>query len=331
MSDINETKICAVVVTYNRKKFLVECLDSLIKQSKTLDAIILIDNCSTDKTPSYLVEKNILSEEPPETINEPWSKDFVLKKSDRQIKFHYIRMHENTGGSGGFHEGIKTAYENGYDWLWIMDDDVEPLEDGLETMLKFSDFSKCIHPSKDYSDGKKFHWEGSINPSTGFRIQEKEFNGKEEYIEVNAGCFEGMLIHRDIIEKIGYPDKRFFIAGDDTIYGFLASRHTKNIYINKVALIRKLEQMSTKDFLGSKRARLKSDMAFYYETRNFFLIFEYLKKLGTFSNYAYILLFLRLLKSSAGVLVFDGNFKRLKLLYQGFFDGIKGKFGKLEL
>jgi len=322
-------KISAVVVTYNRKELLLNCLKGLIDQSRKLDAIILIDNESTDNTPLTLKDKQFIDALPPDRINEPW--EHIKKIPDSDITVHYIRMHENTGGSGGFHEGIKTAFEKGFDWLWIMDDDVEPVKDGLEKMLTFSQVSKCIHPSKDYSDGKRFNWEGSISPSTGFRIEEREsLSPDKEYIEVNAGCFEGMLLHRDIVEKIGYPDKRFFIAGDDTIYGFLASHHTKNIYINKVALIRKLEQMSTKKFMGSEKTRLKSDMGFYYETRNFFLISEYLKKLGTFSNFAYAILLLKLLKSSAGILIFDRNLKRLKLLYRGFFDGLKGKFGKLE-
>ena len=46
-------------------------------------------------------------------------------------------MHENTGGAGGFHEGVKRAYKKGYDWLWLMDDDVEVKEDTLEKLGKY--------------------------------------------------------------------------------------------------------------------------------------------------------------------------------------------------
>ena len=49
--DNNKEKIAAVVVTYNRKELLFQCLDALLKQTYPLDAIYIIDNASTDGTP----------------------------------------------------------------------------------------------------------------------------------------------------------------------------------------------------------------------------------------------------------------------------------------
>ena len=46
--------ICAVVVSYNRKFLLLKCLNGLLKQTKPLDGICLIDNASTDVTPELL-------------------------------------------------------------------------------------------------------------------------------------------------------------------------------------------------------------------------------------------------------------------------------------
>jgi len=46
--------ICAVVATFNRKALLTECLTALLRQSRPLDEIILIDNASTDGTRSWL-------------------------------------------------------------------------------------------------------------------------------------------------------------------------------------------------------------------------------------------------------------------------------------
>ena len=55
----NDT-ICAVVVTYNRKELLIECLESLKEQSRTLDAILIIDNASTDGTPEILLKNGYI-------------------------------------------------------------------------------------------------------------------------------------------------------------------------------------------------------------------------------------------------------------------------------
>ncbi len=38
--------VCAVVVTYNRKELLIECLNALCKQTRPIDAVYVIDNFS---------------------------------------------------------------------------------------------------------------------------------------------------------------------------------------------------------------------------------------------------------------------------------------------
>lgn len=43
-----------------------------------------------------------------------------------------ITLPENMGGAGGFHEGIKYAFEHGFDYIWLMDDDGFPAETCLE-------------------------------------------------------------------------------------------------------------------------------------------------------------------------------------------------------
>ena len=52
--------IVAIVVTYNRKKLLKECLESLLDQTIKLDRIIVIDNNSSDNTFEYLEENGML-------------------------------------------------------------------------------------------------------------------------------------------------------------------------------------------------------------------------------------------------------------------------------
>jgi len=42
---------------------------------------------------------------------------------------------ENLGGAGGFNTGLKYGYENNYEWIWFMDDDVVPQSDCLEKLF----------------------------------------------------------------------------------------------------------------------------------------------------------------------------------------------------
>ena len=56
LKEMNRDSVCAVVVTYNRKELLIECLKALKNQSRHLNAIYIVDNASTDGTPELLVE-----------------------------------------------------------------------------------------------------------------------------------------------------------------------------------------------------------------------------------------------------------------------------------
>ena len=105
--------ICCVVVTYNRKKLLLECLNALRNQTYKLSKIIVIDNHSTDGTQELLNEKGILK--------------------DKLIEYHY--QEKNLGGAGGFYEGIKTSLNEKFDWVWIMDDDTIPTQSALEELI----------------------------------------------------------------------------------------------------------------------------------------------------------------------------------------------------
>lgn len=263
---VRET-VAAVLVTYNRKKLLVECLEGLSRQTIPLDAVILVDNASTDDTPTYLMEKGILPKLPPKGVALPFESTGTLPGSPG-TKLTYRRLPDNTGGAGGFHEGVKEGFLAGYDWLWLMDDDVEPLPDCLSNLLAFRTLSRCIHPSKLFEDGSRHTWEGYISPKTGRRIflPDISFQKGLTHCETNTGCFEGMLVHREIVEKIGFPDKRFFIGSDDSVYGFLAHQHTRVLYTRDPLLIKKA---------GQNTGPI-SDRSIYYGMRNSFLREKYL-------------------------------------------------------
>ena len=233
--------ICAIVVTYNRKELLIECLRGLLRQTIPLDGIYLVDNASKDGTLEYLKENNFL-EITNIKENEEYYKE--LKINNITTIFYYLRLSENKGGAGGFYEGIKNAYSKGFDWLWLMDDDVEPFDNALETQLKYKDISKCIHPAKQYLNGDRYVWEGCLNELDGFEYfkEDDEFlKYSKNFIPVNFGNFEGMLINKEIIKHIGYPNRELFMIGDDTIYGYNASKYTLNIYIKDICFIKKLD------------------------------------------------------------------------------------------
>jgi len=244
---ISKEDVCAIVVTYNRKKLLKECLEGLLAQTKPLTAIYIVDNASTDGTPEYLFKQGYIEELPPENLSQPWERNITIKNNTGElIKLHYIRLPQNTGGAGGFYEGLKRAYNNRHDWYWLMDDDVKPIKEGLEKLLKYKHFSKCIHPSREYKDGQRIPWNGYISERIAYFVKLPENFKDLGFTCVNYGCFEGMLIHKDVIKQIGFPDPRFFLVGDDTYYGYKASKVTNVLYIKEICLIKLIDKSNQK-------------------------------------------------------------------------------------
>ncbi|OGW13347.1 MAG: hypothetical protein A3G93_07860 [Nitrospinae bacterium RIFCSPLOWO2_12_FULL_45_22] len=199
MEDKRKETICAVVVTFNRKKLLGECLDTLLVQRRPLDSIIIIDNDSSDGTEEFLKEKYL-----------------------NNSVFHYVRLPENTGGAGGFHEGMKKGIERGFDWLWLMDDDGKANTTTLDALYKKAKELniKAIAPlvvsienkgslcSRLSNKSKKIY-----DVSTALALSDE--NG---CIWNSASFFNGLLINRDVIQKIGLTIKDFFIWGDEREY-----------------------------------------------------------------------------------------------------------------
>src|SRR5476651_747432 len=127
-------RVAAVVVTYNRLKLLKEGIEALKKQSRKPEAIIVVNNGSTDGTDTWLAAQ----------------KDLIVYNQ------------ENVGGAGSFYRGIKEAYDAGFDWIWVMDDDGYPavncLEKLIEAMIKKPDVSVwgCIVLDKDNPNNLAF-------------------------------------------------------------------------------------------------------------------------------------------------------------------------------
>jgi rhamnopyranosyl-N-acetylglucosaminyl-diphospho-decaprenol beta-1,3/1,4-galactofuranosyltransferase len=107
------TRVQAVVVTHNRKRMLLECLDALAAQTRPPAGVTVVDNASTDRTLEALEESGI----------------------GARLAVDYVRLRRNGGGAEGFHYGVRAALRTDPDWLWLMDDDCEPQPTALADLL----------------------------------------------------------------------------------------------------------------------------------------------------------------------------------------------------
>ncbi|OYT15066.1 MAG: hypothetical protein B7C24_15020 [Bacteroidetes bacterium 4572_77] len=187
------------VVTYNRLELLKKVVLSLRQQTVKPHKIYIVNNASTDDTSTWLDEQ--------------------LKESDDLIVINQA----NLGSSGGQYTSIKSMFEAGYEWIWIMDDDVMPAPTCLEELTKDLLKDEVRAPLR-YDIQQKPYMNDTIelnltNPLKSIWtriIDEKDFENSK--IPAEGITFEGPLFHRSIIEKVGYPEKPFFIFADDTEY-----------------------------------------------------------------------------------------------------------------
>jgi GT2 family glycosyltransferase len=286
-----DEKIIAVLLTHNRKDLLQEGLKGLLSQTYPLEKVIVVDSVSTDGTYETLREKGIID------------------RSD----IRYIRLKENKGPSGGFAEGITYALEENPTWVWILDDDISPKEDCLEALLEFRDISQCIAP---YREGKTVPF---FNPAIGVTSHSKSlsFDTGKSFVFTNTCCFEGMLLHADLIKKIGVPDERFFQVYGDTMYGFVSSIYTNVVHVKKAVIHRLLPG---KKPVTSRRV--------YLLVRNHFLVKEYLKKYDLLRPSLFVSIFVLMILYYSTVMAFRTRSISMPFaVIKGIVHGLSGKFG----
>jgi rhamnopyranosyl-N-acetylglucosaminyl-diphospho-decaprenol beta-1,3/1,4-galactofuranosyltransferase len=238
-----EQRICAVLVTFNRKALMQECLAAVLAQTRPLDGIYIIDNASTDGTPRALFDAGLVSELPPDNPPEPWERTFSHNGTEsRPVLIHYVRLSANVGSAGGLREGMDRACRNGYHWLWLMDDDGVPETEALARLCTGAAnrpdgriFNSLVLDKNDRRTIAFGYWLGKNvrddTPGVLCRTVDELFARTREPVLDGPGQFWNFtLVHRDVVHSVGLPLKELFIRGDEVEYLFRTQTRGFRIY-----------------------------------------------------------------------------------------------------
>jgi rhamnopyranosyl-N-acetylglucosaminyl-diphospho-decaprenol beta-1,3/1,4-galactofuranosyltransferase len=236
-----------VVVTYNRADLLERMLAGLAALRPAADAVIVVDNASTDHTPE------------------------VLRASELP-GLQVMRTDANLGGAGGFRRGVQAAYTQGFDRIWLMDDDVVPAPDCLGALLRYDE--PCLMAVREDTAGRLVEkaatrfdldhpW--AIRPKTGMvETTYRTRAAMPERVALENVAFEGFMVRRDVVEAVGLPDDSFFIFYDDVDFAIRARRAGYPIWaIRDAVLVRQLDFSQQHDLSSWKG---------YYMYRNLFAV-----------------------------------------------------------
>lgn len=210
-----DPRVCAVVVTWNRKDLLFRCLQGLHAQTRAVNGIVIVDNAGSDGS---------------------W--DALFRTYENRSDIHLFRMSENTGGSGGFSYGIERAVDMGYDWIWIMDDDAEPTPSCLETLWATEERQSGDHvlcPLIQGDDSLQIYHHKNIDLAR-FRIAEIPSTDASK-ISIQGNAFVGPLFPSSLVRQHGLPKTKYFIWWDDTEYTFRISDHGRRMVLVTAAVI----------------------------------------------------------------------------------------------
>lgn len=202
----------ALIVTYNRLSDLKICVEAVRKQTYNDFNILVVNNGSTDSTKEWLARQTDII-----TINQ-----------------------DNLGGAGGFYAGMKYMYDYDYEWLVMMDDDGIPDKDEFSQLIDAYEFVSAqagkevilnaLVVDKDNRDHTAFLWaRGSKRTNNISELQKERF-----FNDIHP--FNGTLVKRSVIEKIGMIKKEMFIWGDEKEYMARAVRNNIGLYTIPAAI-----------------------------------------------------------------------------------------------
>ncbi len=315
---MNKTKVCAVIVTYNRKSLLGRCADAVLNQTIRPDSIMIVDNASTDGTLEHVTRH----------LNLPFPQ---AVESDRLFSLGdisgcevlYCLKSHNEGGAGGFFTGLKTAHECGdHDCYWLMDDDGYPSADCLERQLvKLERFDYVMPVSIDIDNHRQVSWATRMkNGRKTVMLDELRKDWGEELPFIFP--FNGSLLSRKIVDKVGYINPKLFIWGDDYEHYYRCLRAgfapvtllDAEFYhpVNKAPTVPILFGRIEVPYVDSKLrfVCLIRNWAYIYKTNH-----KYFKILKNFAAYSWLFLITRKM-----------DLEGYKLYLASFADGLKGNF-----
>lgn len=212
---LSET-VCAVLVTYNRSELLKLAIESIERQTMSVGCICVVNNASTDDTRSVL---------------------------DERSNVYALHLDENTGGAGGFHAGIRTATDLGYEYVWIMDDDAVATPTALQALLSAhlqrAGAYGFLCSNVESTDGLSMNVpeiDLSTN-STGYASWPEIL--KSGLMPVKTSTFVSCFIPTKIVREVGLPVRQMFIWGDDSEYTMRISKKYRSFFVADSVVVHK--------------------------------------------------------------------------------------------
>jgi GT2 family glycosyltransferase len=284
---IEVPEIAVLIVTFNRIEELKKTITAVYNQGIDYTNIYVINNNSKDATKATL------------ELDYP--------------EINAIHLQNNIASAGGFAKGMEVAYEQGYDWIWLFNDDSRPVKGTLESFIHYLQKDSNIGLLKiantnENNQAVLLYWNGVRKP--------KYVALSNEIVKTDLITFDGCVISRKLIDNIGFCDPLYFMGTYEFDYCLKAKDVGFEIYTLPNGLIED-GKLGGKDGTPPWRQ--------YYNTRNHLWLAIDRKSFEIFKGW-----FIRELKYTYAILFFSNKkMERLIFKMRAIRDAVFNRRGKI--
>ena len=201
-------RVLGHIHTLNDADVIEQIMGAIARQSHPVDAILIVDNGSTDAT-----------------LNRPFSDNVTV-----------IRHANNLGTNGTVRTGFSHALKEGFDWIWIFDADSVPEPEALANLLAFYDrlppaeqekvcFLACPPTAADDVKQRR----AIVFAGSGIEYLRPD----PDAVASRCDCtfWSGSLYRLKAVEKIGLPSADYVLDVGELEYGYRARQAGFTSYI----------------------------------------------------------------------------------------------------
>ncbi len=238
-------RVTSVILNTNRRDDTLACLESLRQSDYPNQAVIVLDNASSDGSV--------------EAIH--------MRYPEVQI----ISLTDNRGYAGNNNAGIQAAIEQGADWVFVLNEDTFLAADAITRLVEIGQNNPDIgmlgplvyhHNEPDIIQTAggilDHHWlsshAGQNEPDQGQYFAPRQ-------VDWISGC--AIFVRREVIEQVGMIDERFFYYWEETEWCVRARRGGWSLWVVPTA---KLWHK------GVQRDYQPGPNVTYYWTRNWLML-----------------------------------------------------------
>ena len=208
-------RVLAHIHTFNDADIIAGTIAAVLRQTRAVASILLVDNASQDGTLSRSF--------PPEVT--------------------VIRNRENLGTSGAVRIGFEYALARQFDWIWVLDADSVPEPDALQTLLDLYEswpaarqqeigFLACV----PYNQPEHAPLHGRLFTPNGRMLIEPKPD--ERYYGCHVTIWSGCLYRLSAVRRIGLPNQDYVLDRGELEYAYRVMKRGYKGYMHRDAVIK---------------------------------------------------------------------------------------------